>query len=404
MSTILGIDEVGRGPWAGPLVVGAVVLGPDFQDYSQEASSVPHQPNTETARRQKGMASQACTLSQHHDTPHDSTSSQPDTKYYLWENLADSKQLSAKKRIELNRLILAHAAAHGMGWVSSSEIDRYGLNAALKLAARRAVKQILRQATPFTEIIIDGTINLLDQTPLAERVTLLKKADSLVKEVSAASIIAKVARDQYMVDLAARYPNYGFESHVGYGTAAHRQSLETFGVCPEHRQSFRPIREIASRFSQESSDINRSSNAEEQLSKQDSLLTIPNITKTHTTKLKLGRNNAMLGQTAESAVADYLSQQDHVVLMRNFKTRICEIDLISTKGNEIIFTEVKYHQNIDHGSPLEQIDRRKQAQLKRSVEIFLSLYPQYRKMQPRLAAASVIGPSYRVDEYLFLTE
>ena len=148
---ILGIDEVGRGPWAGPLVVGAVILGEEF-------------------------------IKTHE----------------IYAQLTDSKRLSKRKREELSPIILNQAAASATGWVSAAELDRYGLSASLKLATRRAVKQILAKKSYFSEVIIDGTGNFLENTPLENHVTLLKKADSLVKEVSAASIIAKVARDGYM--------------------------------------------------------------------------------------------------------------------------------------------------------------------------------------------------------------
>ena len=166
---ILGIDEVGRGPWAGPLVVGACVLG-DAQI----------------------------------------------------EGLTDSKKLTPKKREALAPIIREQAAV-GLGWISAEELDRIGLSQALCKAARAAVKQI---KVPFHEIIIDGTVNFLRDTPLASHVQVLKKADLLVPEVSAASIVAKVARDEYMYQLAKKYPGYGFEKHVGYGTAAHKAALE----------------------------------------------------------------------------------------------------------------------------------------------------------------------------------
>ena len=184
---ILGIDEVGRGPWAGPLVVGACVLG-DAQI----------------------------------------------------EGLTDSKKLTPKKREALAPIIQEKAAV-GLGWVSAAELDELGMTAALCKACREAVKQI---HVPFHEIIIDGTINFLRDTPLASHVQVLTKADLLVPEVSAASVVAKVARDNYMYKLAEKYPGYGFEKHVGYGTAAHRKALEELGVCPEHRKSFRPIAEM----------------------------------------------------------------------------------------------------------------------------------------------------------------
>jgi ribonuclease HII len=184
---IVGIDEVGRGAWAGPLVVGAVLLG-DI--------SIP--------------------------------------------GLTDSKKLSKKRREILDIEIRQNATAIGLGWVSAKQIDEIGLSEALKLASRRALEQIKHE---YTEIIIDGTIALIDDP----RVTLLPKADLLIPSVSAASIVAKVARDNYMKHLDEIFPGYSFSAHVGYGTALHQASIKTLGVTPLHRLSFGPLKAYASR-------------------------------------------------------------------------------------------------------------------------------------------------------------
>lgn len=299
---ILGIDEVGRGPWAGPLVVGAVILGPDFKDLPEYAQ------------------------------------------------LTDSKKLTAKKREILNGIILERAAATGLGWVPAAEIDRYGLGPALKLAARRAVKPILAklsenrqldapspatteaQSAPseprptpliqrFDEILIDGTINLLAETPLADRVSLLPKADFLIKEVSAASIIAKVARDRYMTDLAAQYPGYAFEKHVGYGTAAHKAALLALGPCPEHRKSFRPIAELLKNASPSPTGS------------ASSIPVSPTSSVSPSTRRNLETATAR-GQKAEQIVAKHLETLRHTIIAHNFKTKSYEIDLISTAPAE----------------------------------------------------------------------
>lgn len=183
---ILGIDEVGRGPWAGPLVVAAVVLP------------------------------------EHHSL----------------EDLTDSKKLSAKKRKLLDVKIREEALGFGLGWVHAEELDTIGLSAALKLATIRAVEAV---KAPYHEIVIDGTINFLKDTTKGRYVTTMPKADFLVPAVSAASVIAKVARDTYMAEQDAKYPEYGFGSHVGYGTAQHQKALETYGVTELHRKSFAPI-------------------------------------------------------------------------------------------------------------------------------------------------------------------
>jgi len=122
-----------------------------------------------------------------------------------------------------------------MGWVEAAEIDSIGLTAAFGLAMQRALEQV---AIDYDEIIIDGKINYLLENPKARAVI---KADATVPAVSAASIIAKVARDKYMTEMAERFPEYGFERHVGYGTALHLENLRLHGVSVLHRRSFKPV-------------------------------------------------------------------------------------------------------------------------------------------------------------------
>ena len=178
---LVGIDEVGRGCWAGPLVAGAILLGDPIA------------------------------------------------------GLRDSKQLTRLRREQLDKQIREKAVAYGLGWVSAQEIDEFGLTAAVRLAYKRALAAI---NAPFTDILIDGSYNFLADDP---RATTLVKADATVPAVSAASIIAKVARDAFMREAAVRYPAYGFERHVGYGTALHQEALQKHGSCILHRQSFRPV-------------------------------------------------------------------------------------------------------------------------------------------------------------------
>ena len=182
---ILGIDEAGRGPWAGPLVVGAAVLG---------GAQI--------------------------------------------EGLTDSKKLTKKKREALYDIIREQAVACATGWVSAAELDEIGMSEALRLATRRAVEQI---QAPYTEIIIDGTVNFLTGTGKGAYVQTMKKADLLVPSVSAASILAKVERDRFMAEQDAMYPGYGFGGHAGYGVAKHRAAIEELGVTSLHRLSFAPL-------------------------------------------------------------------------------------------------------------------------------------------------------------------
>ena len=326
---ILGIDEVGRGPWAGPLLVGAVILGATFLD-----------PKNSTLR-----------------------------DAYL--ALDDSKRLTPARRTVLSEIILTHAAATGLGWVTAAELDRYGLSASLKLATRRAVKPILTTRTRFDEIIIDGTVNFLQTTPLRDRVTTLKRADHLVKDVAAASIIAKVARDQYMINLAEQYPGYGFEKHVGYGTAQHRAALAELGPCLEHRLSFRPLQAFA-----------------------------PNQPSKGPATCCNSYNTTIKGHLAESAVKSFLEAQNHAFIAQNFRTKAYEIDLITTKDRKIYFTEVKYSRShFREGSPLVRITPVKQQRMSFAATAFLKTHPEFQSYAPQLAVAAVSGDNFHVETW-----
>ena len=331
---ILGIDEVGRGPYAGPLVIGACILG-DWQNSE----------NTE------------------------------------WiEKLTDSKKLSAKRREELYVLIKEKALAAATGWVSSAEIDEIGLSEALRLATRRAVEQIQQTKVPFSEIIIDGTMNFLVGTKLEKYVSTLKKGDFLVKEISAASILAKVERDNYMAKLDAVYPKYGFGKHVGYGTAAHQKAMEEFGLTPEHRRSFRPVREIA-----------ENKITAKQLGDRGEQMIANEIT------------CKQLGDRGEQVVVDYLEASRHEIVARNYKTKLFEVDIISQKDRVLYFTEVKYRRDSDFGAGLDFIDQKKQQKMRLSVKGFMEANPEYADFTPTLAVAAV-DKDFSLEEWFELSE
>ena len=394
--SILGIDEVGRGPWAGPLVIGAAIL-PDRFDKNGEP-----------------LASEA------------------------WQDaLTDSKKLTAKKREALAPQITEKAIATGLGWVPAAELDKIGLSSALKLATRRAVcgalkiqdvKDIvdLKQTSnsksnsdqklkpkskpqqhdlPFTEIIIDGTQNFLKDTPLENLVSVLPKADAKVKEVSAASIIAKVARDNYMKELAQKYPGYGFENHVGYGTAAHKTALEKLGPCPEHRRSFAPVARLLENEPAKTASGDLPRRRERRIG--SSPVTTGRVTGAPevVTSARLS-NKTNAGSRAEQIVADYLKSKGHTILARNHKTKFYEIDIVSATKDHIYFTEVKYRKNNSHGTPLEFIDKAKQKQITFAAESFMKYLskklnrPLDDLPSPILAAASVEGPNFELAKWL----
>jgi ribonuclease HII len=184
---IAGLDEVGRGSWAGPVVAAAVVL--------PEAALVA-----------------------------------PD----LFAGVDDSKALTACQRERLCERILALADGWGLGAVPAHVIDTHGILAATRLAMQIA---LLRLPRPADALLIDAV--RLEDWPCPQRALIRGDASSL--SIAAASIVAKVARDRLMVGLGQRLPIYGFESHKGYGTAAHERALRAHGPSPQHRRSFRPL-------------------------------------------------------------------------------------------------------------------------------------------------------------------
>lgn len=179
----VGIDEVGRGCWAGPVVAGAVIL---------------KQPV---------------------------------------KGLKDSKKLTKRQR-ERFAVEIHKKAIIGLGWAAPAEVDELGMTEAVRLAMSRALEQI---TVRYDEIIIDGSYNFFPENNKARAII---KADDSVPPVSAASIVAKVARDNYMAEVATNYPDYGFPSHVGYGTALHLERLKLHGVSDLHRLSFKPVRAL----------------------------------------------------------------------------------------------------------------------------------------------------------------
>ena len=242
MSYILGIDEVGRGAWAGPLVVGACLLN--------------------------GA---------------------------IIEGLTDSKKLTKKKRKELAEKIKESSAIFGLGWVDNRELDSVGLSESLRLATKRAVgeaqKKCIEKNIKIKEIIIDGNINFLAGTDLENITSTLKKADLLIKSVSAASILAKVA-------------NY-----------------------------------------------------------------LKNIKR-------------------------------HKIIARNFKTRECEIDIVSIHNKNIYFTEVKYRKNQLYGGGISSLTKKKIEQVKYSATIFLNSHKEYLDYDINFIGVVVEGPGFEIKQIL----
>ena len=353
---ILGIDEVGRGPWAGPLVVGAVILGGAEID-----------------------------------------------------GLDDSKKLTKKRRQDLDALIRQQAAAWALGWVSARELDDIGMSEALRLATRRAVEQIQAicrdEKLGFDEIIIDGTVNFLRGTALEKFVAAIPKADGLIPSVSAASIIAKVARDQFMAEQDAVYPGYGFKSNAGYGVAKHRAAIERLGVTPLHRLSFA----LLAKYAVTPRTVPRKTGAqsgEPPVGYPQKIIRGPrkvalifsgdtapgsSVNPDDDTTQSKSMTTRQIGDKGEQAAADWLTADGHEIVARNWRTRYCEIDIVSVKGEVLYFTEVKYRKNDDFGDGLAAITAKKQRQMRFAAELFLAGKPECSGMAAKLLAASVSG-------------
>jgi len=196
---VLGVDEAGRGPLAGPVVAGAVML--EEREFNEEEKK-------------------------------------------LWDLIKDSKKLSKKRREEVFEFIVKNFYT-GVGICNHETIDRINILEATFLAMKKAVgdlkAKILNQTNVGAKMIV-----LVDGDKIIPNFSLEQKSivsgDKLVKSISAASIIAKVTRDRMMQEMDVKYPNYQFAKHKGYGTKIHIDALKKFGPCEIHRRTFAPVR------------------------------------------------------------------------------------------------------------------------------------------------------------------
>jgi ribonuclease HII len=194
---IVGVDEAGRGAWAGPVAAGAVCL-----------------PITDSR------------LSD------------------ILVGVRDSKQLSARQRSRLVETIKATAIVWGVGSASSTEIDQVGIVEATRQAMRRALEMLLMQNPGFTpDYLLTDYIRWIEP-PLACPYQPIKKGDQHSLTIAAASILAKTWRDEHMRELETAYSGYEFARHKGYGTAKHQAALRTHGATNIHRRTFAPIRDL----------------------------------------------------------------------------------------------------------------------------------------------------------------
>ena len=182
---ICGCDEAGRGPLAGPVYAAACILDPS----------------------------------------------------YTIEGLNDSKQLTEKKRDKLFDEIKAHALAYSIISIDNNTIDKINILEASRKGMEDAIKELSIKPDYILTDYMDLYHTKIDYLKLAH-------GDALSASIAAASILAKVSRDRYMVDISKKYPEYGFDVHKGYGTKAHLDALKKYGASPLHRKSFKPVKEV----------------------------------------------------------------------------------------------------------------------------------------------------------------
>jgi ribonuclease HII len=192
---VAGVDEAGKGPLAGPVSAGAVII---------------HDPKQ------------------------------------IVKSVRDSKLMTEKQREKIYEEICSHSSAFGIGLVDAKEIDEIGIEFAVKKAMLMALSELEnRLGEPLNYVLVDGSKTKPLEIYTSERIL---KGGLYHYSIAAGSILAKVTRDRMMKEISKQYPQYGFEFHVGYGTKKHVEALQKYGPCPIHRKSFAPVRNLNLNF------------------------------------------------------------------------------------------------------------------------------------------------------------
>jgi len=273
--SVAGMDEAGRGPLAGPVVAACVIM--PMED------------------------------------PIDGVN--------------DSKKLTAKRRDALYSEITGRAIAWGVGIVDEQTIDRINILQATKQAMEMAYANMVKQCPNCAVLLVDSVKGL----SIPVRIVSMDKGDATSYHIAAASIIAKVTRDRMMETYAQQYPEYGFERHMGYGTAQHLQALAQHGPCAIHRRTF----------------------------------------------LKnLKADAAATGKAGEDWAQLYLAARGYTVAEANYKTREGEIDIIARKDQNVVFVEVKTRKSNTRTMPREAVDAAKQAKIIKAALQYIAGQPE----------------------------
>ena len=297
-ATVCGCDEAGAGPLAGPVYAAAVIL--------------PHGA----------------------DIP----------------GLDDSKKLSEKRRETLYGVITAVAVAWSVARVEAAEIDATDI-----LSARMKAMQMAIDALPVRPDIalIDGNRDKGQSAEITTPHRLIVGGDAQSASIAAASVLAKVSRDRYVVaELDMRYPQYGFAKHKGYGTKAHYAALDKYGPCPEHRKSY--LKKWAARARGGTGETRTSGTRDD-------------TGETSTPKAR--------GDIGENIVARYLSERGFEILSRQWRCQYGELDLVARAPSGLIcFVEVKLRKRGARVSGREAVDARKRERLRKTASCWLSEY------------------------------
>ncbi len=330
---IAGVDEVGRGPLAGPVVASSVILGPDT----------------------------------------------------ILPGLKDSKCLTPEQRDSLSKQIRDVAVEVTVGSATPEEIDRLNILQASLLAMRRALK---KHAVRPDRVIVDG--NRLPGGPFPE--IALVDGDASSCSVAAASIIAKTTRDRQMKAYHEAYPEYGFDRHKGYGSSNHLEALRRFGPCPIHRRSFRTV---ASLLQGRSDDFAVYEKGIEQAADLNALEAIGRSiagARDHLPPLEIkalrslfARRRDRLNRTGakgERIAADDLTRRGYRIVERSYRAAGAEIDIVARREGVLAFIEVKTATSPLFGPPETWVTPEKQRQIEKACRAYLQRHPF--KLTPRL--------------------
>jgi ribonuclease HII len=346
---IAGVDEVGRGPLAGPVVAAAVIL-------------------PEKAR---------------------------------FPGLDDSKALKPEERERLYADITDQAVSISVGAVEAAEIDRINIYQATLQAMRAAISGL---AVSPGHVLVDG--NRVPESGYRELA--IVGGDAASQSIAAASVIAKVTRDREMADWDEHYPTYGFASHKGYASEAHTRALMANGPCPIHRRSFCTVEDALAAWSPEFREVRETVEKIKRLSelevfRKQILRRSPQLRsdEVHEIESRIERRAIQLQQpgiAGEEAAENWLVQAGFSIIERNMRMARGEIDLIAQRGDTLAFVEVKSSADRT-AEPQERVTTQKQSRIRSAATAYLSQNPT--SLAPRFDVVSVRldGNTPKVEHY-----